>query len=116
MTPAQPKPRVLVVDDEEPIRTALNRHLQKRELDVLAASSGEEALQVLRQHGEIALMVCDIRMPGMSGIDIVPQALEISPDLAILMLSGINDATTAALCLQRGALDYQTKQFAPAAV
>jgi putative nucleotidyltransferase with HDIG domain len=54
-------------------------------------------------------MLCDIRMPGTSGVDLVPQALEIEPDLAILMLTAVNDATSAALCMQRGAMDYLTK-------
>ena len=109
MTPPPAMVRVLVVDDEEPIRNALKRYLAKQQFDALTASSGEEALTQLRQHEEIALMLCDIRMSGMSGVDIVPQALEISPDLAILMLTAVNDATTAALCMQRGALDYLTK-------
>src|SRR5437870_9561729 len=54
-------------------------------------------------------MLCDIRMPGTSGVDLVPQAIEIEPDLAILMLTAVNDATSAALCMQRGAMDYLTK-------
>jgi putative nucleotidyltransferase with HDIG domain len=54
-------------------------------------------------------MLSDIRMPGTSGVDLVPQALEIEPDLAILMLTAVNDATSAALCMQRGAMDYLTK-------
>jgi putative nucleotidyltransferase with HDIG domain len=58
---------------------------------------------------KIALMLSDIRMPGTSGVDLVPQALEIEPDLAILMLTAVNDATSAALCMQRGAMDYLTK-------
>lgn len=100
---------ILVVDDEEPIRNALKRFLTKQEFLVHTASSGEEALDRLRAHDDVALMLCDIRMAGMSGIDIVTQALELSPDLAILTLTAVNDATTAALCLQRGALDYLTK-------
>jgi putative nucleotidyltransferase with HDIG domain len=106
---AEPHVALLVVDDEEPIRNALKRYLTKQEFEVFAAASGEEALRELRDHEEIAVMLCDIRMAGMSGVDIVPQALEVSPDLAILMLSAVNDATTAALCMQRGALDYLTK-------
>lgn len=109
MTAQQPLARVLVVDDEEPIRNALQRYLAKHGFDVIVAASGEEALGVLRRHEDIGLMVCDIMMPGMSGVDMVPQALEVSPDLAILMLTAVNDATTAALCMQRGALDYLTK-------
>ena len=100
---------LLVVDDEEPIRNALKRYLTKQEFQVFTAASGEEALAVLREHEDVAVMLCDIRMAGMSGVDIVPQALEVAPDLAILMLTAVNDATTAALCMQRGALDYLTK-------
>jgi putative nucleotidyltransferase with HDIG domain len=99
---------VLVVDDEEPIRTALKKFLVQQQYEVYAAGSGDEALEQLRRH-KVALMLCDIRMPGTSGIDLVPQALEVEPELAILMLTAVNDATSAALCMQRGALDYLTK-------
>ena len=99
---------VLVVDDEEPIRNALKKFLAQQQFEVYAAGSGDEALQQLQRH-KVALMLCDIRMPGTSGVDLVPQALEIEPDLAILMLTAVNDATSAALCMQRGAMDYLTK-------
>jgi response regulator RpfG family c-di-GMP phosphodiesterase len=99
---------LLVVDDEEPIRNALKRFLEGQQFAVHTAASGQEALAVLQQH-DIALMLADIRMPGMSGIDLVPQAIEVAPDLAVVMLSAVNDATTAALCMQRGAMDYLTK-------
>src|SRR5881397_2575666 len=100
--------QVLVVDDEEPIRTALSKFLTQQHYEVHAAGSGDEALQQLRRH-RIALMLCDVRMPGTSGVDLVPQAIEIEPELAILMLTAVNDATSAALCMQRGAMDYLTK-------
>ena len=99
---------VLVVDDEEPIRNALKKFLTQQQFEVYTAASGEEALQQLKRH-HLALMLCDIRMPGMSGVDLVPQAIEAEPDLAILMLTAVNDATSAALCMQRGAMDYLTK-------
>jgi putative two-component system response regulator len=95
---------VLVVDDEEPIRNALRKYLKQQQFEVYAAGSADEALQQLRMH-KIALMLSDIRMPGTSGVDLVPQALEIEPELAILMLTAVNDATSAALCMQRGAMD-----------
>src|SRR5438445_13234963 len=100
--------QVLVVDDEEPIRNALKKFLAQQQFEVYAAGSGEEALQQLRRH-RISLMLCDIRMPGTSGVDLVPQAIEIEPELAILMLTAVNDATSAALCMPRGPMDYRTK-------
>jgi len=99
---------VLVVDDEEPIRNALKKFLAQQQFEVYAAASGDEALAQLKRH-KISLMLCDIRMPGTSGVDLVPHALEVEPDLAILMLTAVNDATSAALCMQRGAMDYLTK-------
>ena len=99
---------VLVVDDEDPIRNALKKFLTQQQFEVYTAASGDEALAQLKRH-RIALMLCDIRMPGTSGVDLVPHALEAEPDLAILMLSAVNDATSAALCMQRGAMDNLTK-------
>src|SRR6184192_4329008 len=92
--------KILVVDDEEPIRNALKKFLQQQQFEVYAAGSGDEALQQLKRH-RIALMLCDIRMPGTSGVDLVPAALEVEPELAILMLTAVNDATSAALCSAR---------------
>ncbi len=99
---------ILVVDDEEPIRNALKKYLTQQQFEVYVAGSGEEALNQLRRH-KISLMLCDIRMAGTSGVDLVPQAIEVEADLAILMLTAVNDATSAALCMQRGAMDYLTK-------
>jgi len=54
-------------------------------------------------------MLCDVRMPGLSGLEVVPRALEIDRDLAIMMLTGVNDAPTAAGVLATGAMDYLLK-------
>ncbi len=54
-------------------------------------------------------MLLDVRMPGMSGLDVVPEALRLDPEIAIVMLSAVTDPTSAAMCLQRGAMDYLTK-------
>ncbi|MBL8980253.1 MAG: response regulator [Gemmatimonadetes bacterium] len=99
---------VLVVDDEEPIRNALKKFLNQQGYDVLTAPSGDEALRIL-QRQKISVVLLDVRMPGKSGIDLVPLLLELEPSVAILMLTAVNDATTAALCMQRGAMDYLTK-------
>lgn len=108
---ADPPVTILIVDDEEPLRNALARFLQKRGYGVLTASSGPEALERVKADNP-GLMLLDVRMPGMSGIDVVPEALGLEPDLAVVMLSGVGDATTAALCMQRGAFDYLTKPIA----
>ncbi|MEO7713391.1 MAG: HD domain-containing phosphohydrolase [Gemmatimonadaceae bacterium] len=104
--PAQP--RVLIVDDEETIRTALARFLRTRGYEVEVAESGIAALVMLERQ-RFMVMVCDIRMPGMTGLEVVPEALQLDADLAILMLSAVNDAPTATDALSHGAMDYLVK-------
>lgn len=99
---------LLVVDDEEPIRNALRKYLVQQGFEVAVASTGEEALAVLRRQ-KITAMVLDVNLPGTNGIDLVPRILDLEPTIALLMLTAVNDATTAALCMQRGAFDYLIK-------
>ena len=100
--------RVLVVDDEESIRVALARFLQTRGYEVVAAESGAAALEVLSLE-RFDIMLCDIRMPAMSGLDVLPLALRLDADLAVLMLTAVNDAATATDALVHGAMDYLVK-------
>lgn len=100
--------RLLLVDDEDTIRLVLGRHLRTRGYDVVTAASAEDALASLREH-RFALALLDVRMPGMSGLELVPQAREIDPDMAIVMLTAVNDAHTATDALTQGALDYLMK-------
>jgi putative nucleotidyltransferase with HDIG domain len=100
--------RVLVVDDEEPIRRQLSRFLADRGYATSVADSGAAALERLREVHP-ALMLLDVSMPGLPGTEVIPEALDIEPDLGIVMLSGAHDAPTVTVCLQRGALDYLTK-------
>ncbi|HET9466215.1 MAG TPA: HD domain-containing phosphohydrolase [Gemmatimonadales bacterium] len=99
---------LLVVDDEEAICTALRKYLTQQGYEVATASSGEEALLIL-QRQKITGMLLDVNMPGISGVELVPQIMEIEPAIALLMLTAVNDATSAALCMQRGAYDYLIK-------
>lgn len=100
--------RLLVVDDEETIRLALSKFLRSRGFDAETAESGEAALARL-QEGRFSLMLCDIRMPGMSGLDLVPKARALHPDLAVIMLSAVNDVPTASESIAVGAMEYLTK-------
>ena len=103
-----PVQRVLVVDDEESIRRAIGRFLKTRGFDVVTAESGAEALEHLAQQ-PFVLMVCDVRMPGLTGVEVVPRALQLDSELAIMMLTAVNDAPTATEALTHGAMDYLMK-------
>jgi response regulator RpfG family c-di-GMP phosphodiesterase len=100
--------RILIVDDEETIRLALRKFLRSRGYEVEIAGSGDQALQLLAKES-YSLMLCDVRMPGMSGVQMVPKARERDQDLAIIMLTAVNDAATATEVLSSGATDYLMK-------
>src|SRR5438552_1168352 len=99
---------VLVVDDEDGIRQALTRFLSRLGYHVQAASNAGEALQLLAAHHPQA-MLCDIRMPETSGVELLPKVLAQDPDLAVLMLTAIDEPRTAIECLKLGAYDYLIK-------
>ena len=104
---AEPE-RLLLVDDEEIVRLALLRYLSTRGYIVDAASNAAEALTHLERE-RYTLMLCDVRMPGQSGLDLLPTVRSIDPDLAVVMLSAVSDVPSAAAALERGAMDYLTK-------
>ena len=99
---------LLVVDDEEAIRNAVRKYLVQQGYEVATAATGDEALAMLQRH-KVTGMLLDVNLPGTNGIDLVPRVLELEPNVALLMLTAVNDATSAALCMQRGALDYLIK-------
>src|SRR6266704_992658 len=99
---------VLVVDDEDGIRQALTRFLSRLGYHVRAASNASEALQRLAEHHPEA-MLCDIRMPETNGVELLPKVLARDPDLAVLMLTAIDEPRTAIECLKLGAYDYLIK-------
>jgi putative two-component system response regulator len=100
--------RILLVDDEESVRVAIGKFLRRRGYDVEVADRGDAALERLAERS-FTLMVCDVRMPGMNGLALLRQALEIEPDLGVVMMSAVNDAATATEALSLGAMTYLTK-------
>ena len=100
--------RILVVDDEASIRDAIGRFLKARGFEVAVADTVSAALDRLRGP-RFGTLLCDVRMPGASGMDLVPEAHKLDPDLAILMLTGLNDAGAATEALSHGAVDYLLK-------
>jgi putative two-component system response regulator len=99
---------VLVVDDEEGIRQALGRFLARLGYQILAAANAAEALEHVTS-GHPQAMLCDIRMPETSGVDLLPKVLALDPDLAVVMLTAIDEPRTAIECLKLGAFDYLIK-------
>ncbi len=106
--PGTERTTVLVVDDEEGIRKALERFLTRVGYQVAAAANATEALERLAADRP-QTMLCDIRMPETSGVELLPKALAQDPDLAVIMLTAIDEPRTAVECLKLGAYDYLIK-------
>lgn len=102
--------RLLVVDDMEAIRLALEDSLHLQGYDVVSASSGEEALELLRSQC-FDLLLTDQGMPGLTGIELAEATARIHPTMPVVLLTGHNDVELARASLQRGASDFVTKPF-----
>jgi DNA-binding NtrC family response regulator len=100
----------MVVDDEEPIRALLCRRLQSLGYDCEVAADGEQALWKAFMH-DFDLVLMDIRMPKMSGMDVLPQMVVDHPETSVLMLTAVADVGTAVEAMKLGACDYVTKPF-----
>ena len=105
----QAKPFLLIVDDEAPVRGVLH-DLLCDSYDCAEASSAEEALALLRETPH-ALVISDITMAGMSGLEMIPHIKAISPHTVIVMISGMQTIESAINALRLGAFDYLMKPF-----
>ena len=100
--------QILVVDDEKGIQTSLRRILEYEGYDVAVASNGEEALESIKS-GLPALVLLDIKMPGMDGIEVLDEAMRIRNDLVVVMISGHGTVATAVEATKLGAYDFLEK-------
>jgi putative two-component system response regulator len=101
--------RCLIVDDDAQVRQVLARVVATHGLSPIEAGTGAEALAALERGGEVPLCISDIYMPEMDGVTFLREALQRYPDMAIIMLTGVAEVTTAVECLKLGALDYISK-------
>lgn len=102
-------PRCLVVDDDAQVRHSIARVTQMLGLSPLEAASGDEALEVLAREGEVPIVISDVNMPGLHGIEFLEEVVRRFPETGVLMLSGVADVKVAVQCLDKGALDYIAK-------
>lgn len=100
--------RVLLVDDEAPFVEALGKRLNARELDVETSSSGEDAIAKVEQRA-FDVVVLDLAMPGMDGIETLKRLRKIDPDLQIILLTGHGSIEKAVEATKLGAIDFLQK-------
>ena len=104
------KEQILVVDDEANIRRVLSAQLAREGYEVHVADDGEPALALLREH-HIDLVITDLRMPKLDGMELLRQALVMDPDLPVVILTAHGTVDNAVEALKTGAFDYITKPF-----
>lgn len=100
--------KVLIIDDERPIRNSLKEILEYEKLTVKEATNGIEGLDVLSKN-DFDLILCDIKMPGMDGIELLSKIQEEKPEIPVIMISGHGNVETAVDALKKGAYDFIEK-------
>jgi len=103
---------ILIVDDEKNIRLTLSQALETLGAEIDTAANGEEALAKLKGR-EFGLILLDIRMPGMDGMEVLRLVREIRPDIRIIMITAYGTIESAVEALKLGAVDFLQKPFDP---
>jgi len=102
--------RILVADDEESMRWVLSKALRKKGFTVDLARDGDEALRLIRSES-YDLAILDIKMPGVSGLDLLDRVRELKSDLLVVIMTAEAGMKNAVEAMKRGAYDYLTKPF-----
>jgi len=101
---------VLIVDDEETVRNLLGRILEETGYKIITAANGQEALERISEL-EIDVVLLDIKMPGLSGMEVLGKLTADWPEICVVMVTAVADAQTAIKAMKLGAYDYITKPF-----
>lgn len=103
--------RVVIVDDEPAIRGLLQAYLSSLPLDVRAARDGDEALALAAEPPLPALVISDIEMPGVSGVQLLHRLKKLDETIQVVMVTGVQQMATVRECVRAGAYDYILKPF-----
>ena len=107
---AEEQVKVLVVDDEESVRNLLQKILEEAGYQVTTAANGKEALYKVSL-GEADVVLLDIKMPEMAGVEVLSRLTADSPDTCVIMVTALVETETAVNAMKMGAYDYITKPF-----
>lgn len=106
------KVKILVVDDEAIVRESLRDWLTDAGYQVFIAENGSQALEVIKRE-KLGIVIADLVMPGMDGIELMKGAKEISPHIAVIIITAYGSIPTAIAAMKEGAYDYIEKPFCP---
>src|SRR6204780_1074578 len=102
--------QVLIVDDEPNLRKILSAQLSRDGYEVMTAEDGEQGLALLKEH-HIDLVITDLKMPKVDGMTLLRKALELEPELPVVLITAHGTIDTAVEALKSGAFDFVTKPF-----
>ncbi len=109
------KPRVLVIDDEDIVRTSCSRSLGPEGYEVKLAKNGLEGLNMIRSE-KFDIVLTDLKMPDMDGIEVLKKIKEEWPGVEVIIITGYQTVDTAVKSIKLGAFDYIEKPFTPDAL
>ncbi len=101
---------ILIVDDKQDIRDVIKRHLKKEGHHVLTAPSAESALTLLNQE-KVQILLTDLKMPGMNGMELLEKVKEMDPELHVLVITAYGTVEDAVTAMRKGAYDFVLKPF-----
>jgi excisionase family DNA binding protein len=104
------RPRVLVIDDEQPVRDLLAKTLTSADYDVDTAENGPDGLDRMRTV-EYDLLITDLKMPGMDGLSVIREARRLRPELPVIIITGYSTEASAIEAINLGVAGYITKPF-----
>lgn len=107
-----PPKKILVIDDERDIRDGCERILSRMNLGILTAPDGRTGLELLGKE-DICITICDIKMPGMDGIEVLSQIQARYPSVIVIMITGFSTVENAIEAMKKGAYDFISKPFTP---
>ncbi len=106
------KIKILIIDDEEVVCSSCERFLIEEGYDVQTVYNGRDGINLIDKNN-YDIVITDLKMPGMSGMEILEYVRDRRPDIQVIMITGYSTAANAEESLRKGAADYIQKPFAP---
>ena len=109
---SKPKGKILIIDDESDVRDVLKFHLSEKKYQIIEAENGQEGIELLKSEDNltnVGVILCDIRMPKVNGIECIQYIRQEAPGIPIVVVTGFPDTQMAVNLMNEGVKDYLVK-------
>ncbi len=107
------KGKIVVLDDEQIVLDSVSRVLEEENYEIRTSRRGEDAVDLLKREGDFDILITDLKMPGMDGLQAMDALHEVDPDLSMIMFTAYSTVDSAVKAMKIGAVDYIKKPFTP---